>query len=422
MAPVGSEKVRCVNPGAGLSSPIVPSACRKYTAETKSQIAPSWVPAFMASAPPSVAGIPTRHSIPPSPIAAASRIIVERVAPQPMVTSSPWDSIRPRQPSILRPMPRKPRSRTSVLCPLPSRATGSFSLSANISVFRTSSTSWGMMKMSAGPPQRSDVWNASGSLKRTSPRISPSMPVSFSARNAVARCGLARPQALAHLVRDRTDVAGSEGQDQVARPDGEEEDLHHVGPVTHVSDIPTAAPLDPLDQPSGVNSWDRRLTRRIDVGHDQNVGVVERCQELVVQVKCPRVAVGLEGDDAPAGEALARRGQGRPDLRRVMAVVVHQQDPRHLALDLKAPLDAGEGGTRALDDRERDLEIQGDRRRRQSVRHVVDARDLEAELAERVSLVEHLEACGQLAQAHRGGDEVGGRAEAIGDHALLRAR
>src|SRR5262245_3851756 len=105
-----------------------------------------------------------------------------------------------------------------------------------------------MMKMSAGPPQRSDVWNASGSLKRTSPRISPSMPVSFSARGTVAGRRLAHRQALAHLVRDRTDVAGSEGQDQVARPDGAEEDLHDLGPVSHVSDIPAAAALDPLGQ------------------------------------------------------------------------------------------------------------------------------------------------------------------------------
>ena len=106
MAPVGSANARYVNPGAGLSSPIVPSAWRKYTADTKSQIAPSCVPAFMARAPPTVAGMPTRHSIPPRPMAAASRIIVDRPAPQPIVTSSPWNPMRPRQPSIFRPMPR----------------------------------------------------------------------------------------------------------------------------------------------------------------------------------------------------------------------------------------------------------------------------------------------------------------------------
>src|SRR5688572_29587552 len=136
-------------------------------------------------------------------------------------------------------------------------ATGSFSLSANMSVFRTSSTSWGMMKMSAGPPHRSDVWNASGSLKRTSPRISPSMLVSFSARGPPAGRGLTRGQALAHLVRDRADVAGPEGQDQVTGPDGSEERLHRLGPVAHVPDIPAGAPRDPLGQGTGRDPRDR---------------------------------------------------------------------------------------------------------------------------------------------------------------------
>src|SRR4029453_7689523 len=103
-----------------------------------------------------------------------------------------------------------------------------------------------MMNMSAGPPHRSDVWNASGSLKRTSPRISPTMLVSFSARGRGR--GLARAQALAHLIRDRTYVAGPEGQDQVTRPDGAEELVHHFRPVAHVSDIAAATRPDPLGQ------------------------------------------------------------------------------------------------------------------------------------------------------------------------------
>src|SRR5215470_8751916 len=379
---------------------MVPSGWRKYTADTKSQMAPSWVPAFVARAPPTVDGMPTRHSMPPRPMAAASRIIVERPAPQPMVTSSPWNSMRPRHPSILSTIPRKPLSRTSVLCPLPRRATGSFSLSANISVFRTSSTSCGMMKMSAGPPQRSDVWNASGSLKRTSPRISPSMQVSFSAQGAVR--GRACGQPLPQLVRHRPDVAGPEGQDQVAGPNGVEDSLHHLAPVTHVSDVAAGPSSDPLGQAPGMDPGDRRLARRIDVGHEQHVGVVERRQKLVVEVERPGVAVRLEHDHAAAREALAGGRQRRPDLRRVMAVVVDQQDAGHLALDLEASLDPGEGGER--------------------VGHVVDAGYLKAELAERVSPVKHLEARGQLAQPHGSGHEIGGRGEPVGDDALLDAR
>src|SRR5438552_10418745 len=203
-------------------------------------MAPSGPPAFMARAPPMVAGIPTRHSNPPRPRAAASRIIVDRPAPPPMVTSSPWNSMRPRQPSSLITMPRMPRSLTSTLLPPPSTWTGSFSLSAKISALRTSSTSWGNTKMSAGPPHRSDVWKARGSLNRTSPRISPSMPVSFCAP-VVGGLGVARGQALSHLVGDRADVAGSQREHQVAGPEDPEEEVHHRRLVAQVSDVPVPA-------------------------------------------------------------------------------------------------------------------------------------------------------------------------------------
>src|SRR2546422_1031836 len=82
---------------------------------------------------------------------------------------------RPRQPSSLSTTPRTPRSRTTRLLPPPTTATGSCSRSANISAWRMSSTSWGTTKISAGPPMRSEVWKLSGSLNRTSPRISPNI-------------------------------------------------------------------------------------------------------------------------------------------------------------------------------------------------------------------------------------------------------
>src|ERR1700687_1202858 len=49
----------------------------------KSAMPPSGVPAFIATAPPTVAGTPTRHSMPPRFSAAASRIGAERLPPAP---------------------------------------------------------------------------------------------------------------------------------------------------------------------------------------------------------------------------------------------------------------------------------------------------------------------------------------------------
>src|SRR3972149_7397340 len=204
-------------------------------------MAPSGVPAFIANAPPMVAGIPTRHSTPPSPSAAASRIIVDSPAPQPIVTSSPWNSIRPRHPSRLTTIPRTPLSLTTTLLPPPRTTTGSFSSSAYMSALRTSSTSWGSTKMSAGPPQRSDVWKANGSLTRTSPRISPSMALSFCAPIPPVRGGVgagAGGQAREHLVGDAPDVPRPQREDQVAGPHDAEEELDELPPVAHVSDLP----------------------------------------------------------------------------------------------------------------------------------------------------------------------------------------
>src|SRR5262245_20577191 len=208
-----------------------------------------------------VAGIPTRHSTPPSPRAAASRIIDESPAPQPVVPSSPWNSMRPRQPSSLITIPRTPLSLTRTLFPPPRTTTGSFSLSAYMSALRTSSTSWGRTKMSAGPPQRREVWKASGSLNRTSPRISPSMapscaPIVLDLRGG--RRGV-HGQACEHLVGDAPDVSGPQRDDQVPGPRDAEEELDELSPVSDVSDLPGGSGGDALRQGLRVDPGDRGL-------------------------------------------------------------------------------------------------------------------------------------------------------------------
>src|SRR4029450_13510215 len=61
----------------------------------KSAMPPSAVPAFIATAPPTVAGTPTRHSMPPRLSAAASRMRADRLTPAPGTASSPWKPARP---------------------------------------------------------------------------------------------------------------------------------------------------------------------------------------------------------------------------------------------------------------------------------------------------------------------------------------
>ena len=167
-----------------------------------------------------------------------------RQAPQPIVTSSPWNSMRPRHPSILRTMPRYPRSLTIVLCSLPQDRDGQLLLVGEHQRLPTSSTSWGMMKMSAGPPQRRDVWNASGSLKRTSPRISQHAGLLLRPEPDHRSGSRASPGAPAPGPRSRR-RRPPRGSGPITGPNDVEERLHRLGPVAHVSDIAAAAPPIP---------------------------------------------------------------------------------------------------------------------------------------------------------------------------------
>ena len=99
----------------------------------KSKIEPSRVPAFMASAPPMVAGMPARHSSPPMSRAAASRMSPESDMPAPTATSSPWNSARLRIPPSFSTMPWIVWSEKSTLLPPPNTISGSPSWAAKAS-------------------------------------------------------------------------------------------------------------------------------------------------------------------------------------------------------------------------------------------------------------------------------------------------
>src|SRR6266850_5044742 len=411
----GGLKFRYVNvPGAGLNSPSEPSGCRKYTALTKSPIHPSAVPAFIARAPPIVAGMPTRHSMPPRLRAAASRISAESDTPAPAIASSPWNSARPRQPSRRRTTPRTPRSFTSKLLPPPITETGNCSRSANMSAWRISSTSCGTTKMSAVPPMRSEVWKLRGSLNRTSPRISPSMWPSQSS---------SRVQALQQLRSELAHVAGAERDHEIAPAGDLGEMLDDARAVAaEISDIAMAVRPDPVGEIPARDAGNRRLAGRVDVHHDQHVSQIERRQELFSQVQRPGVAVRLKHRHDPTVEPGLGGGQGRADLGRMMTVIVDHRDVTGTTQDLKSALDSREAGQRPLNGCERDLEVQPHPDRRERVEHVVAARDLERDFPEEGLALIDLEAAGHAHELQAARDEIRARLEPVRDDPLLDPR
>ena len=108
---------------------------------------------------------------------------------------------------------------------------------------RMSSTSCGTMKKSAGPPMRRDVWKLRGSLNRTSPRISPSMPTSSSTRRA------ARPSRARSSAAELAHVAGAQGEDEIPGPGGLAQEVEDARAVAaHVVHLPVAVGRDALGE------------------------------------------------------------------------------------------------------------------------------------------------------------------------------
>ena len=85
------------------------------------------------------------------------------------------------------------------------------------------------------------------------------------------------------------------------------------------------------------------LARRIDVGDDHAVGVVEAGREGVEQRSQTRVAVRLDDRDHLAGRGRASGLEHRRNLDRMVAVVVVDCDAVPLACAGEATLDAAEG-------------------------------------------------------------------------------
>ncbi len=109
--------------------------------------------------------------------------------------------------------------------------------------------------------------------------------------------------------------------------------------------VPVAS--DCLGQGFGGHARDRLFTGRIDVGYQQRVGVIERARELAHQVIRARIAVRLEQHYcAPAARSNLGRSQRRPDLGRMMAVVVNYHDSVDFTLDLEAPAGPGKRAQR----------------------------------------------------------------------------
>ena len=108
-----------------------------------------------------------------------------------------------------------------------------------------------------------------------------------------------------------------------------------AGDVSFAFDVRNAAmPVgaNRLHQGLAGRSGDWLFARRVHVGDEKDVGLVERAREIVEEELGARVPVGLEGDDDAPVESALGCIEGRLDLGGVVAVVIDDDDVAGLAV------------------------------------------------------------------------------------------
>src|SRR5215472_3732240 len=156
------------------------------------------------------------------------------------------------------------------------------------------------------------------------------------------RDGDARAQQGKELVRRTRDVAGAEHENEVAAAHDLEQGVGEALASGHPPHVQVPAALESLVERIAAHARDRSLAGRVDLGEEQQVGVVEGAEEVVEEVARAGEPVRLERHQQPAREPLAGGAQRGADLLRMVTVVVHHENATLLAPYLEAPMNAAE--------------------------------------------------------------------------------
>ena len=92
-----------------------------------------------------------------------------------------------------------------------------------------------------------------------------------------------------------------------------------------------------------VDPFDRCLTRRIDIGEEEYICIIECFGKLLLQKLRAGIAMRLEGTDDTVIACLSRCFQGCFDLCRMMCIVIYDGDIIDRSLVFKTAVRSGEG-------------------------------------------------------------------------------
>ena len=139
---------------------------------------------------------------------------------------------------------------------------------------------------------------------------------------------------------------------------------------------------DAARQGIGGNAFDGLLAGGIDVEDEERVGIGKGGGEFVHQVAGAGVAVRLKDDMQAAEPALAGRGQGGSDLGGMMTVIVNHADSGSLPAKLEAAIDPAETVEGSANLVRGNVERGADGNGGGGIEHVVNAGDVQGELAQ----------------------------------------
>ena len=163
-----------------------------------------------------------------------------------------------------------------------------------------------------------------------------------SSRSLVAAPAAVRSSGASDLGPEHRDVAGADGQHEVARAGARDDaaaTADQDGSKTTRSGGSGTAPAMSAPVTPGTGS----SRAGVDVHDDDVVGQGERLAELLGEMLGAAVQMRLEDDDQPAAARdLPGSGQRGAQLGRMVGVVVEDADAARLALELEPAAGAGE--------------------------------------------------------------------------------
>ena len=139
------------------------------------------------------------------------------------------------------------------------------------------------------------------------------------------------------------------------------------------------------------DAGDRRLTRRIHIRDQRDIGVAKRASEFLLQLQRSRIAMRLEHAQHPLAPGVPRGRQRRLHLARMMPVIVHDHVTLAAILDLEATARAAKCLERLRDIRERNTEFRRQRDHTDRVADVVAAGNVQRDRTERLARADDAE-------------------------------